>query len=68
MTNLLQILKDRYVSGSRKVPSSTKKGPGRKHSQGVEQYVFPQPDNNPLWLWLHTPKNQRSYHEGQHNA
>lgn len=27
----------RYVAGSRKVPSFTKKGPGRKHQQGKKK-------------------------------
>lgn len=33
-TNLLKYLKDLYVAGSRRIPSFTKKGPGRKHKQG----------------------------------
>ena len=32
--HILHILKMNYVPGSNKIPSFTKKGPGRKHKQG----------------------------------
>ena len=34
MTDLLKYIRDMYVAGSKRVPSFTKKGPGRKHKQG----------------------------------
>ena len=30
MTDLLKLIKDQFVPGSRKIPSFTKKGPGRR--------------------------------------
>ena len=40
MTDLLKFIKDRFVPGSRKIPSFTKEGPGRRAYTAKERQAI----------------------------